>query len=132
MTNIDKDNLMTITASPIVGSVVKTPQDKTIGEISGVILNTITGEVPFALLTLDDNNSETKGKQIAISWEDFEDNSGHSQEFILDQNKVDWHDLPQFNAGYQPPYSQHELMDSIPFIHGWARPQHLVAKKIIR
>ena len=113
MTYIDEENLMIITASPIVGAVVKTPHNETIGEISGVILNTSTGEVPFALLSLNDNTNKTKYKHIAISWRDFEGNTAHSQEYILDLKKIKWQDLPHFNSGYQPAYSQYEPMDTV-------------------
>jgi hypothetical protein len=123
MTYIDEDNLMIITTAPMVGAVVKTPHNESIGEISGVILNTSTGDVPFVLLSLNDNNNKTKGQHIAISWEDFEGNTLHSQEYILDLKKIKWQDIPHFNSGYQPAYSQYELMGTVHTSQGrWPKP----------
>lgn len=113
MNYIDEDNLMIIHASPIVGTVVKTPHNETIGEISGVILNTITGDVPFVLLSLHEKYGKIKGQHIAVSWEDFEGNTPHPQEYILNLKKIKWQDMPRFNSGYQSAYSQYELMDTV-------------------
>ena len=110
MNYIDEDNLMILTHSPIVGSAVKTPDNKVIGEISGVMLNTFTGDVPYALVSLYANNKSLKNRHIAISWKDFEDKVSQKQEFVLDVKKIKWKDLAYFNPGYES--FQNEAMNS--------------------
>lgn len=119
MNYIDEDNLMILTHSPVVGSVVKTPENKTIGEISGVILNTFTGDTPLALVCLYADKSQRKSRYIAISWDHFEDNASQIQEFVLDIKRVKWKDLSYFNHGYQT--SQNEPLPNITSQHIWAR-----------
>ncbi len=117
MTYIDEDNLMILTHSPIVGSEIKTPENKVVGEISGVVLNTFTGEVPYALICLYATNKALKNRHIAISWADFEDTAAQEQEFVLNMKRIKWKDLSYFNPGFQS--SQNEPLADVSSQQVW-------------
>ena len=118
MTCLDDDNLMTLTHSPIVGSEVRTPDNKVIGEISGVVLNTFTGDTPFALICLYAKSQHLKNRHIAISWDYFEDATSREQEFVLNVKRIEWKDMAYFNSEYQ--LSQSEPLPAVASQQIWA------------
>lgn len=92
----DNHHYITITVSPIVGTNVKTRDDEPIGEISGVVLDTRTGNAPYVVLGLNAKNITAHRKYIMLSWESIHSNAHQPQEFILDIDKNKLENLPGF------------------------------------
>jgi len=87
---IDNHHYITVTASPVVGTIVKTTNDKIIGEISGVVVDTKSGKAPYAVLALDNQFKIRNRQHILLSWKRLSCHASHQHAFILnvDNNKL--------------------------------------------
>lgn len=110
---INNDHYITITVSPIVGTVVKTSNDEKIGEISGVVVDTKTGKAPFVVLALDTKPHLSSRKYIILSWKRFKRNTGHQHEYFLNIDKNRLNNLHGCYSDYTSGCPQYALEKSV-------------------
>lgn len=105
----DNNHYITITVSPIVGTRIITKDKEPVGEITGVILDTKTGNSPYVIIELDPKIVASIRKHIMLSWEAIHSNAHQPQEFILDIDKNKLKSLPGFYSDGTSGCSQYAL-----------------------
>ena len=106
---IDSNRYLTISVSPIVGTLVRTSDKEKVGEISGVVVDTKTGNAPYVVLALDTQPHTSNRKYIILSWKRFTANTPQQHEFMLNIDKSRLKNLHGCYSDYKTDYPQYAL-----------------------
>ncbi len=106
-------------ASNINGTTVKNPADETIGEIKEVMLDTLTGEAAYVVLSVNTGFLNLGSKYFAVPWEVFKFDSVQDDVFILDVDKEKLENSPGFDKDNWPTGPQAEFIAKVRKYYGY-------------
>lgn len=92
-----------LSASTLIGAVVKNPQDESLGELKDVMISTTSGKIAFGVLSSGGMLGMGK-KLFAIPWEAFRVDAG-KERVILDVSQERLNDAPGFDKDHWPNFA---------------------------
>ena len=76
---------------------VKTPRDESVGSIKEFMINTVTGEVDYVVLKVDEGFLNLGSKLLAIPFESFEFNTAQEDVVSVKETKETLENAPGFD-----------------------------------
>ncbi len=120
----DERRHLILSASSIIGTKVKTPRDENIGEIKEIMLDTATGEVSYAVLSVSTGFLNMGSKYFAVAWKAFYFDTAQDDVIILDVSKERLEKSPGFDKDNWPAHADYEFIDSVYSYYGFERQIH--------
>ncbi len=111
------DDLILSTSS-ITGSTVRSLSDEKIGSIKDIMLDTETGEVVYAVLSVDTGFLNLDSKYFAIPWQALSFNSHHDDVFVLDVDRERLENSPGFDKDNWPTGPQTDFINEMNTYYG--------------
>lgn len=106
-------NDLILSSSSITGSDVISLQDEKIGTIKDIMLDTETGEVVYAVLSVNTGFLNLANKYFAIPWQAFIFHSNRDEVLSLDIDKDRLERSPGFDKDNWPSGPQNEFINEI-------------------
>jgi sporulation protein YlmC with PRC-barrel domain len=114
----NQPNEMIRRTSKIEGCTVRTLGDDKVGTIKDIMLDAESGEVVYAVLSVDSGFLNLDSKYFAIPWSAFSFNSHYDDVFILDVNKEKLENSPGFDKDNWPTGPQTEFINEMNTYYG--------------
>jgi len=92
-----------LSASTLIGAVVKNPKDESLGELKDVMISTTSGKIAFGVLS-SGGMLGMGGKLHAIPWEAFRVDAGNER-VVLDVPRERLKDAPGFDKDHWPNFA---------------------------
>lgn len=100
-----------LSASTLIGAVVKNPQDESLGELKDVMISTTSGKIAFGVLSSGGMLGMGK-KLFAIPWEAFRVDAG-KERVILDVPQERLNDAPGFDKDHWPNFADPTVVTQV-------------------
>lgn len=110
-----------LSASTINGSKVKNLKDEKVGEIKDLMIDTDTGDIAYAVLSVDTGFLNLESKYFAIPFQAFNFHSQRDDVLTLDIDKDRLKESPGFDKDNWPQGSQAEFIDEVNTFYGVER-----------
>ncbi len=114
----NQNNDLILSTSSITGSSVRTLSDEKVGSIKDIMLDTETGEVVYAVLSVDTGFLNLDSKYFAIPWQAFSFNSHHDDVFVLDVDRERLENSPGFDKDNWPSGPQTDFINEMNTYYG--------------
>ncbi len=115
--NNELKNLI-LSSSSITGSSVKNLKDEKVGEIKDLMIDTESGEVAYAVLSVNTGFLNLESKYFAIPFQAFTFHSHRDEVLTLDIDKERLKDSPGFDKDNWPKGPQREFIDEVNAFYG--------------
>ena len=112
-------NNLILSASSIEGTTVRTPADEKVGDIKDIMLDTHSGEVVYAVLSVDTGFLNLGNKYFAIPWQALTFDTAQEEVVIFDVNKEKLENAPGFDKDNWPSEPQPEFVDEVHSYYGY-------------
>ncbi len=112
-----QNNDLVLSTSTLEGSKVKNLSDETIGDIKDIMLDAETGEVVYAVLSVNTGFLNLESKYFAIPWQVFSFNTV-DEVLVLDIDKDRLKNSPGFDKDHWPKGPQTEFINEINTYYG--------------
>lgn len=103
-------NQTQISTSDATSCVVKTARDESVGSIKDFVLNSLTGEVDYVVLKVDDGFLNLGSKLLALPYESFEFHTAQEDVVIVKESKETLENAPGFDSEHRPMGPQAEFI----------------------
>lgn len=113
----NEDNDLVLSTSTLEGSKVKNLSNETIGDIKDIMLDADTGEVVYAVLSVNSGFLNLESKYFAIPWQVFSFNTV-DEVLVLDIDKDRLKNSPGFDKDNWPKGPQTEFISEINTYYG--------------
>ncbi|MBK6264072.1 PRC-barrel domain-containing protein [Marivirga sp. S37H4] len=113
----NQNNDLILSTSTLEGSKVKNLSDETIGDIKDIMLDAETGEVAYAVLSVNTGFLNLESKYFAIPWQVFSFNTV-DEVLVLDIDKERLKNSPGFDKDNWPTGPQTEFINEINTYYG--------------
>ncbi len=110
-----------LSADSIIGTKVKNPAAEDIGEIKEIMLDTATGEVAYAVLSVSTGFLNMGSKYFAVAWPAFSFDTAQEEVFVLDVSKEKLEKSPGFDKDNWPTNPDYGFIDSVYNYYGFER-----------
>lgn len=102
-----------VSCSTATSCTVKTPSDDSVGSIKDFMINTVTGEVDYVVLKVDDGFLNLGSKLLALPFESFEFDTAQDDIIIVKETKTTLENSPGFDKDNWPSGPQSEFLHSM-------------------
>ncbi len=109
---------LAISSSTIGNCTVKSPSDEKVGKIKDIMINTMTGEVSYLVLAVDEGFLNMGSKLLALPWESFEFETKQKDVLIVKEKKEKLEKAPGFDDDNWPSGPQDEFIHDIRTYYG--------------
>ncbi len=112
-------NNLILSASSIEGTIVRTPADEKVGDIKDIMLDTNTGEVVYAVLSVDTGFLNLGSKYFAIPWKALSFDTNQEEVVVFDVDKGKLENSPGFDKDNWPTSAQSDFIDEVHTYYGY-------------
>ena len=102
-----------ISATTSIDCKVKTARDETVGSIKDVMINTITNEIDYVVLKVDEGFLNLGSKLLALPMESFNFHTAQDDIIIVKETKETLENAPGFDNDSWPTGPQNEFIHSV-------------------
>lgn len=102
-----------ISCSTAMSSTVKTARDESVGKIKEFMINTLTGQVDYVVLKVDEGFLNLGSKLLALPFEAFEFNTAQDDVIIVKETKETLENAPGFDSNDWPSGPQTEFLHTM-------------------
>ncbi len=114
MTNTRNESKhLILSATSIVGTDVKTPTDEIVGEIKDLMIDIESGEIVYAVLSVDSGFLGMGSKYFALPWQSFELDTVEEKAIVMGVDKEKLKNSPGFDKDHWPTHPQQDFIDSV-------------------
>lgn len=113
----NEQNHLTLSSSSITGTTVRSTNDESIGQIKDLMIDIESGEVLYAVLSVNTGFLNLDSKYFAIPLEEFQFDTTR-EEAILNVTKERLEQSPGFDKDHWPTSAQHEFVDQVHSYYG--------------
>lgn len=108
-----------LSADTIKGTTVKNTADEKLGEIKDIMLDTETGKIAYAVLSVDTGFLNQDSKYFAIPWAALEFDPTHQDIILLNADKERLKNSPGFDKDNWPIAPQTEFINEVHVYYGF-------------
>ena len=116
---IDQQKHVVFSASTVKGTTVKNAIDENIGEIEEIMMDAMTGEVAYVVLSVDSGFLNLGSKYFAIPFEAFSFENHQEDVVILNVDKDKLENAPGFDKDNWPSGPQGEFINELNVYYGF-------------
>ena len=113
----NEQNHLTLSSTSITGTTVRSTNDESIGEIKDLMIDTESGDVLYAVLSVNTGFLNMGSKYFAIPLEEFQFDT-QREEAMLNVTKEKLEQSPGFDKDNWPTSAQHEFVDQVHSYYG--------------
>ena len=118
MRNEIRNNLI-LSAGTINGTTVKNATDEKLGEIKDIMLDTESGKVAYAVLSVNTGFMNLENKYFAIPWAALEFDTAQEDVVIFNVDKERLENSPGFDKDNWPDAPQTEFINEVHTYYGY-------------
>ncbi len=115
----DTINHLVLSTSSINGTRVKNAADEKLGEIKDVMLDTESGRVAYAVLSVDTGFLNLGSKYFAVPWEALEFDTAQEEVVVFNVDKDKLENSPGFDKDNWPGTPQTDFINEVHTYYGY-------------